>query len=237
MGDRHQLPSVESLSYNFEKTQAILKLVNYNFTELKVNYRQDPLGLEYSNKIIHGLDYELPKSTRRPEIDDINIAYLNKTRRMVNKNWNIKIENSMEVNLDEWETIKDASGNNVKLKLNEKGYLYAGVKVICTKTLHTGYTDEKTKVYFLTSQTGYIWNVYGVTIEILTEDNLIHKVYMSNFENHFTLGYCITIHKAQGQTYSNHINIYNSDLIKKMDYKYMYTAISRATKFNHINFM
>jgi len=100
---------------------------------------------------------------------------------MVNKKWNVKIDNSMEINLDEWETIKDASGNNVKLKLNEKGYLYAGVKVICTKTLHTGYTDEKTKVYFLTSQTGYIWNVYGVTIEILTEDNLIHKVYMSFF--------------------------------------------------------
>jgi hypothetical protein len=143
----------------------------------------------------------------------------------------------MEVNLDEWETIKDASGNNVKRKLDEKGYLHSGVKVICTKSLHTGYTDEKTKVYFLTSQTGIILNVYDDTIEILTDGNLIHKINRSNFEDHFTLGYCITIHKAQGQTYSNHINIYNGGLIKKMEYKYMYTAISRATKFNHINFM
>jgi hypothetical protein len=52
----------------------------------------------------------------------------------VNKEWNIQTDNSTEVNLNEWESIKIASENNSKRKLNEKGYLHSWVKVISIKS-------------------------------------------------------------------------------------------------------
>ena len=61
------------------------------------------------------------------------------------------------------------------------------------------------------------------------------KISFNDFTNYFTLSYAITIYKAQGQTYRGRVNIYDIETFKK-NYKYLYTAISRATEYNNIYF-
>ena len=58
----------------------------------------------------------------------------------------------------------------------------------------------------------------------------------TTFWTKFDMAYCITVEKAQGQTFSGDVFIHQLDklLNKKSDYKKIYTALGRATSMQNI---
>ena len=223
LGDTHQLPSIETAKYSFETTDAILGMVNYNLLELTKNYRQDEEGLTFCKDILSGTPYNLQPSNQEPHAEDTHLCYFNKTRQKLNQRFNIKTDRSIQVKLNDiW--IDYIDHKEVELELF--GYLHQGVKIICNKRYDT----------IANSQIGRIVGANTETLCLKMEDDNQIEITHQDFTKHFTLGYALTIHKAQGQTYSNIVNIYDVKALQKECYKYLYTAVSRATQFNHIHF-
>jgi len=238
LGDRHQLPSIESIQYDFNTVPAILHLTNYNYTELTKNYRQDLEGLKLSNAIINKEHYDLPKTPNRPiNEDEIHLCYYNKTRRWINKQLNKPTPESVKIILNE-DIDETTQGlrrgvnppqrvfKGIALYPHERvkpitGFLHKGVKVICNKTI---------KGAFVNSESATIESVDDI---ITFTDG--RSVELKTFSTHFTLSYAITVYKAQGQTYTQKVNIHDIDMMLT-NYKFIYTAISRATEYKNLFF-
>jgi predicted GNAT family acetyltransferase len=226
LGDRHQLPSIESIQYDFNTVPAILHLTNYNYTELTKNYRQDLDGLKLSNAIINNEPYDLPKTQTKINADEIHLCYYNKTRRWINKQLNKPTPESVKIILNE--DIVDATQGLRRgvTPPHERvkpitGFLHKGVKVICNKTI---------KGAFVNSESATIESVDDI---ITFTDG--RSVELKTFSTHFTLSYAITVYKAQGQTYTQKVNIHDIDMMLT-NYKFIYTAISRATEYKNLFF-
>ena len=223
LGDMHQLPSIEEASYSFETTEAILALVNFNTLNLTKNYRQDEDGLNFCKDILSGATYNIPTTHGTPHPEDIHLCYTNNTRQWLNHRFNIKTKNSIRIKLKDFHVYYDEEGEEKKEELF--GYLHAGVKIICVLRFQT----------IQNSQVGCVVSA-GDSICVKMEDDNQVDMSPSQFTHHFTLGYALTVHKAQGQTYDNVVNIYDVGKLQKKSYKYMYTAVSRATHFKNIHF-
>ena len=70
-----------------------------------------------------------------------------------------------------------------------------------------------------------------VTEEADTEQDEITLKH-DEFKQLFTLGFCVTVYKYQGDKIKTHYNIYEA---KKMDKRQLYTALSRTTKYDHLH--
>jgi len=224
LGDMHQLPSIEDANYSFETTESILVLVNFNTLNLTKNYRQDEEGLKMCRSILAGTPYTIPLSTHTPHTEDIHLCYTNKTRQYLNHTFNGSTSQSIYIKLHDFQVYYDEEGEERKKDIY--GYLHAGVKIICVLRFQT----------IQNSQVGRIVSANKERIVVKMEDGNQVDVSPSQFTHHFTLGYALTIHKAQGQTYDNVVNIYDVDKLLKKSYKYIYTAVSRATQFKNIHF-
>lgn len=139
--------------------------------------------------------------------DGVNICFFNKTRQNINKELN--------------------GTKGFKIRLNEEeivfGYLREGVPIICNKTKKDVFMNGESKIV------SYLNNL---DIIIFTDGSQITK---EDFSHYFTLNYAITVYKAQGKTYDGIVNIHD---IRKMckNYRFIYTAISRATQYQNIRF-
>jgi len=260
LGDRHQLPSIESIQYDFNTVPAILHLTNYNYTELTKNYRQDLDGLKLSNAIINNERYQLPKTHTQLNADEIHLCYYNKTRRWINRQLNQPTPESIEIILNE--DIDEADepitnglrpfnplkatplktrcgGAEPPLKATPlktrcggaeppdgrnplTGFLHKGVKVVCNKTIKGAFVNSESAT--IESISDIITFTDGRSVELKT------------FSTHFTLSYAITVYKAQGQTYTEKVNIHDIDMMTT-NYKFIYTAISRATEYKNLFFI
>jgi hypothetical protein len=209
LGDRHQLPSIEENTYDFNTTKAILDLVNHNVIELGKVYRQDDEGSKISQQLIDGEDVEFNISSGYYK-DGVNICFLNKTRQTINRHLNEKKGISILLN--------DYNEEEEQLS----GYLYKGCKVICNKTIK-----------------GLCFNGQSEIVMYCKDDNIYLQsgkvISYSDFSRHYTLAYAITIYKAQGATYEA-VNIYDLGIMKK-SYRMIYTAISRAKDFSKCRFI
>jgi len=207
MGDIHQLPSIEDIKYFFNDTPLIMDLVNHNIINLTKNYRQDNKGLDISNKIINNEMVNYPLSSGYHE--GVNICYYNLTRRRINKHFNKPIGEAILLNED----------------IEIYGYLYEGVKIMCNKTYK--------------NNTDLIFNGEEFIVKSVSNDMIFctnnKSILKSMFSKYYTLGYAITVYKAQGSTYDK-INIYDMDIMTK-NYRFIYTAISRSTSYDTINFL
>ncbi len=175
------------------------------------NYRQDLEGLKLSNAIINKEHYELPNTQTPINADEIHLCYYNKTRRQINKQLNTPTPESVKIILNE--DIDDVKPIT--------GFLHKGVKVICNKTI---------KGAFVNSEPATIESVDDI---ITFTDG--RSVELKTFSTHFTLSYAITVYKAQGQTYTQKVNIHDIDMMLT-NYKFIYTAISRATEYKNLFF-
>ena len=68
---------------------------------------------------------------------------------------------------------------------------------------------------------------------LITDDNHTPiEIPICQFQNLFRVGFCITIHSAQGSTFNSDYCIYDYDLL---DNRLLYVALSRATAKNLIH--
>jgi ATP-dependent exoDNAse (exonuclease V) alpha subunit len=145
----------------------------------------------------------------------LNLSYTHKTRRIVNKE-------CMERYITE---------NNCKTifvemdKLNPKTQ---DVKLAKRMPIIAHTTNKK--LGFMNSQTFTIEEVNNKSLTIKSDTEII-TINTKDFHKFFYLGFCITVHSSQGETFDNKYTIHDW---YKLCEKAKYVALSRGTKIQNI---
>ena len=108
--------------------------------------------------------------------------------------------------------------NNIKV--------FVGLPIICKKTMTVDKQDLKNNEEF------EVINIDNKTIEI--KNNRLTCTIKHDIFKHFDMAYCITTHVSQGITYDFPFSIYEYRYFNK---KLLYTAMSRSTQKNNVNFI
>lgn len=215
IGDHNQTKPIEFFTFNnthYMNNSGVKYIADYNKVNLKEIQRYD----KELHKILENLTkYNIPINIARfPEKQNttINLSFLNKTRLRINE-LNNKKEGLFVP-------------KNPMSKQSQDMYIYEDCPVIAYKT-------DKNKAYVNSE----IFTVSHYDKEYIylysLRNNDIHAIDIpiSEFNNIFLLGYCMTVHKSQGSTIKQSFNIYDW---KKMDKELRYTALSRAKSINQI---
>jgi hypothetical protein len=91
-------------------------------------------------------------------------------------------------------------------------------------------TDKKLNI--LNSQTFIITNLSKETFSIMNDD-VTQEIKIEKFHQFFYLGFCITIHASQGETFNTKYTIYDWNFTRFCE-KAKYVAMSRGTNINNI---
>ena len=91
-------------------------------------------------------------------------------------------------------------------------------------------TDKKLDI--LNSETFKIKSVNNEYIEVTEHDRII-KINTNDFHKYFYLGFCITIHASQGETFDEPYTIYDWNF-QHFCNKAKYVALSRGTNIKNI---
>jgi len=220
LGDDKQLPPVECEQIkDYFNHPAVKYLCNNNRNILQVVKRYNPeLKKQLDN--IDNIDISIFKFKE----NKVNIAYTNKTRKLVNKRWNeeLKIDNSLFIPCDDDEMSQDM-------------WIYKGLPIICKKNDNKGGEYLNNETFIVDSfDDKYIY----ISNERVNDDDeiYIHKmnVKIEEFIKLFYLNYCTTIHKIQGTTIKEPFTIWDWNN-KYMSIKAKYTALSRGVCLEHIS--
>lgn len=228
VGDNKQLPPIEDdgIERDYFNSSIVKHLTNYNKIDLKIKKRYD----EKLSKILDDIDNIDKKdfATRATSAGKkcktkINICFLNKTRKEVNKYWNNKEK------IDEALFIKA----NEDDEMTQDIYLYSGLPLIARRNTQGGEEMINNEKFILD---GYDNEFLYLSSERPDEegDQIIHKIdiKINDIHKYFLLNYCSTTHKAQGETIKENFTIYDFNLMSK---KCKYTALSRAKSAEQIN--
>ena len=214
VGDEKQLPPIEDdgIEREYFNSSIVKYLSNYNKIDLKIKKRYD----EKLSKILDDIDNIDKKDFATRCETKINICFLNKTRKEVNKYWNNK----------------EKTNEALFIKANEDDemtqdiYLYSGLPLIARRNTQGGEEMINNEKFILD---GYDNEFLYLSSERPDEegDQTIHKidVKINDIHKYFLLNYCSTTHKAQGETIKENFTIYDFNLMSK---KCKYTALSRA---------
>jgi hypothetical protein len=213
VGDNKQLPPVENdgIERDYFNSSIVKQLINYNKIDLEVKKRYD----EKLSKILDDIDNIDKKDLGKKCETKVNICFLNKTRKEVNKYWNNKEKKS----------------NSILIKTNDDDmtqdiYIYEGLPLIARKNTQGGDEIINNEKFILD---GYDNNYLFLSSERPNEegDQIIHKIdiKINDIHKYFLLNYCSTTHKAQGETIKEKFTIYDFNYMSK---KCKYTALSRA---------
>ena len=211
IGDFSQLDSIESVHYDVKNSSVFAELVDCQMLELTRNWRaeNDPKFADFISDLRIVRDGGKPNfSTYDNKECKKSICWTNRTRKLINNKWMVK----------ESKDKKYIVVNNIKV--------FVGLPIICKKTMTIDKHDLKNNEEF------EVINVDSKTIEI-KNDRLSCTIKHDQFK-HFDLTYCITTHTAQGSTYDFPYSIYE---YRYFDKKLLYTAMSRSTQKQNINFI
>lgn len=214
VGDNKQLPPIEDdgIERDYFNSSIVKHLTNYNKVDLKIKKRYD----ENLSKILDDIDNIDKKDLGKKCETKINICFLNKTRKEVNKYWNNKekIDEALFIKADEDD------------EMTQDIYLYSGLPLIARRNTQGGEEMINNEKFILD---GYDNEFLYLSSERPNEegDQIIHKIdiKINDIHKYFLLNYCSTTHKAQGETITENFTIYDFNLMSK---KCKYTALSRA---------
>jgi ATP-dependent exoDNAse (exonuclease V) alpha subunit len=150
------------------------------------------------------------------EIDDLvtsrNICYFNNTRNAINKLCNEHLAKGKESI-----TIKNETKNMI---------LYNGLKVVAIVS--------NRELNFFNSEE-FVVECFNDDEVVLTSNNDNNLIYIEHNElvNYFDINYIGTTHRSQGDTYNGKVCLFDFNKIKS-DKHIIYTACSRATKFENV---
>jgi hypothetical protein len=214
VGDNKQLPAIEDdgIERDYFNSSIVKHLTNYNKINLKVKKRYD----EKLSKILDDIDNIDKKDLGKKCETKVNICFLNKTRKEINKYWNNKEKksNSLFIKADEND------------EMTQDIYLYEGLPLIARRNKQGGEEMINNEKFILD---GYDNDFLFLSSERPNEegDQIIHEIdiKINDIHKYFLLNYCSTTHKAQGETIKEKFTIYDFNLMSK---KCKYTALSRA---------
>ena len=205
VGDFEQLPAIESdgREYDYKNSSVLFDLCRGNRVYLNECKRSDTTLFNLCQLIRNGGDLDL-KDFKYKELTYLNIAYTHKTRQYVNNMCMEKFNENKHYII---------VGDNIKLSV--------GTPLISHKN------NKKMEIY--NNQRFIITNINEGKI---TLDNDI--VFNTNdILKQFEIGFCITIHQSQGETYNKKYTIWDWGHYY-MCRKAKYVAISRATDIKNL---
>lgn len=213
-GDFGQLPPVnDSWVGDYENSEALWFLCDGNRLQL-TEFRRGDKELFLLCRDVENVDVDNFKPTEKTYL---NLAYTHRTRIRVNNECMERYltENNKPFTLIERD-IKNEKTQDVKLCV--------GMPVIA----HT--TDKKKCI--LNSQKFIIKQIKNGKLTLIDEDREI-EIDIKMFHKYFYLGFCITIHASQGETFTQPYTIYDWNF-KHFCHKAKYVALSRATSIKNI---
>jgi hypothetical protein len=223
-GDFEQLDPVEdSWRGDYKYSAALFELCSGNRLQLTKNRRSDSRLFELSKKAesVKICDFPITEKTF------LNIAYKHETRMRVNEEC-IKRFLKEEVDEEDLKLFLPKDANNPK---TQDVTLTIGMPVVC----HTTRNDKKQKSKsngFLNSEIFEVQRIEEDTI-ILVEGDREIVIKHNEFHKYFYIGFCITVHTSQGETFSQKYTIYDWNFFH-FSKKAKYVALSRATSYENI---
>ena len=220
IGDNKQLPPVEDEEIeDYFNHPAVHYLTNNNRNILTIRKRFDERLYNYL-KNVDSLDISLFDVKETPR----NLCYYNRTRKHINKIWNEKLKKDNCLFLKE----------DIEDEYTQDMNIYQELPVIARKTVDKGeicMNNETFEVLNYDNDNIYLWN----TRPNDDGEPEIHSIdiKIENFIEIFSLNYCSTTHKSQGETINENFTIYDWE---KMSSKCRYTALSRARKPEQVSF-
>ena len=218
VGDSGQLPPVDNTSFDIFKSPLLGYLTEYNSVELNVRKRYDKDLWDYSESFrANGKpSVLLPQRGATATSEGKKICYFNRTRKHINHECN-----------------KTVKGVFIPVKPDDSKYaqdaiLAVGVPVICDVT--------NTEIDIVKNEMMEISEIDNETVSFLRErDGVIDTITddIEKFHKRYLLGYCVTIHKSQGDTIQGRLNIYDWNYVKKYE-RVAYTAVTRSTALKNI---
>ena len=210
----HQLPPVKEENRNFLGAYVIKELTNFTKINLNYNFRMGVSGdkLWENSAEPHQRPFDIKPLTDR------NLCYTNKKRKEIINERQELINNPIIIDYvskkkideyDERQTLKYSHGTPM---IARKGMKDLGV--------------AKNEMYIVVQlEPLQLYNPINLNLIELTNELLIAN---------FLSGLCITIHKAQGETYDDEYTIHEWNKLSKPDYngmnrKLRYTAESRSS--------
>jgi hypothetical protein len=219
LGDDKQLPPVECENIkDYFNHPAVKYLCNYNRNILQVVKRYN-LELKKQLDDIENIDISIFKFNE----NKVNIAYTNKTRKLINERWNeeLKTDNSIFIPKDD--------------DMSQDMWIYKGLPLICKKNDNKGGEYLNNETFIVDDYDNK--NIY-ISSERVNDDDetYTHKmiVKIDDVMKLFYLNYCTTIHKVQGTTIKEKFTIWDWNH-PRMSKKAKYTALSRGVCIDDIS--
>ena len=218
---KRQLPPVGEEKRKFEDSICMKELSNYNKLELKYNFRRQTAD----TNTLWDLCSDKPESfqiTNSP-LTYRNLCWTNKTRKeVIDKIQNIHPNPALWIECGNKED-PDNTGQNQRLMLA------VGTPLIARKSIKDREV-AKNEIWEVKSiNSGEIVLEFKDREETFTPDE-IQKKWLS--------AYCITIHKSQGDTYTDEYTIWDWGWISKrkdsQSKKLRYTAVSRSVNYEDL---
>ena len=211
-GDFGQLPPVDdSWTGDYENSPALIMLCGGNRINLTKCRRSDDALF----KLCKNADSIIKAEFKPTEKTYLNIAYTHKTRIRVNKEC-----------MERYNTAFPSQTVFVpRIELNPKSqnvYLRPGMPVVC----HT--TNKKLRI--LNSQTFTIDSVNTESLVLRSGEDTF-QINTKDFHKFYYLGFCLTIHASQGESFSDRYTIYDW---YHLEPKAKYVAMSRGTNIQNI---
>jgi len=224
-GDFEQLdPVKDTWTGDYKNSAALFELCDGNRLQLTKNRRSDPRLFNLCKNV------ELVETKCFPitEPTFLNVAYMHATRKRVNKEC-IERFLAEEADPDEKRFFLPKDPTNPK---TQDVTLTIGMPVVC----HTTQNDKKQKLNsngFMNSERFEIQVIDEKTITLVGDGDREIVIDQKDFHKFFYIGFCITVHTSQGETFKEKYTIYdwNFDYFNN---KAKYVALSRATAYENI---
>jgi len=216
-GDFGQLPPVkDSWVGDYENSAGLFSLCNGNKIYLTEYKRGDKeLGKLLIDVRNGKIDVDRFKKTQETYL---NIAYTHLTRKRVNNE-------CME------RYIKEHNSEFTFLKADEKNGKTQNIKLSIGMPIIAHTTNKKLNI--MNSESFVIKSITDKKFTIETIGNILTDIELKHFHKFFYLGFCITLHASQGETFKVPYTIYDWGFIHFCN-KAEYVAVSRATSISNI---
>ena len=211
-GDFGQLPPVDDeWKGDYENSPALHMLCGGNRIKLTKCRRSDSVLFRLCENVDSIIKADFKPTTKTY----LNLAYTHRTRIRVNKE-------CMERYNSEFPTETVFVPKSEMDPKTQSVYLRPGMPVIC----HT--TNKKLRI--LNSQ---MFTIESITAEslVVKSGNDTFQMKTKDFHKFYYLGFCITIHASQGESFSDRYTIYDW---YQLCLRAKYVAMSRGTNVNNI---
>lgn len=191
IGDANQLPAVEEIQRDYEKSYILKYLTDNNRMTLTKNMRSDSVMWDIYHNILDGDEVKHKFKLTNKIVTDLHICLSNEKRHAINKIMTKKKVKNKFIILDKLDKAKDGK----RIALYEMT-IYNGLPVVCKE--NNKKLDVCNNERFIV--TGF--NKKDKKILIKNDNGGIIDLSFLQFQIMFEIGYCITAHISQGATFT-----------------------------------